>query len=91
MTCGDVSSCSTSNAVDIAGLLVLDDLERRCRRRNCVSHCRLRASSKIIAAQANDEVLADALLDIGFQVAAILLEFLLAEEGAAGPGPACDS
>ncbi len=76
--------------VDIALLLILDDLEAVVA---VVILLPLQAAcvEKVVAAQANDEVLADALFDIGFEVAAIFLEFFLAEEGAPRPALACDS
>ena len=74
--------------VDIARLLILDDLEAGVA---VVILLPLQAArvEQVVAAQADDEILANALFDIGFEVAAILLEFLFAEEGAAATGLAC--
>ena len=90
MTCGDVSSCSTSKPSTLPALLILDDLEASVA---VVIRLPLQAAGveQVVAAQADHEILANALFDISFKVAAILLEFLFAEEGAARLALACDS
>ena len=72
--------------IDIASLLVLDDLEAGVA---VVILLPLQAArvEQVVAAQSDHEILADALFDIGFEVATILLEFLFAEEGAASTAP----
>ena len=61
--------------VDVTVLLVLDDLEARIA---VVVLLPLQAArvEQVVGTEAHDEIAAEALLDIGFEVAFILLEFL---------------